>query len=310
MDKQTVVTAVLCAVAALGASAAMAVLVPPPEEAPPVRAKAGPTGPVAEPSRSQAAKPQLSSGPATTLPPAVTPQPGGPAAFTGALFTGGLDGDHFCTATVVQSPGRNLIVTAGHCLLDGAQADGEAVFAPAYANGFAPYGTWKLEEVFEDDRWAHDTDDAYDLAFARLAPDDKGRTIEDVTGAAVLDTSGRAGEEVTVTGYPADRKVPRTCTAVAVRESETEQRFDCADFPGGTSGSAWIARDGKIIGILTGGDTDDVSTSTILGDYAASLYAKATAGAAAPATAPTASSTPTAGPTPTPTPTPTATATR
>ncbi|MBT2480043.1 trypsin-like serine protease [Streptomyces sp. ISL-94] len=279
------VTAVLCAAAALGASAAVAELVPPPEGAAPVRAKAAPTGSATAPSRSQAAKPQLSASPGATLPPAVTPQPGGPAAFTGALFTNGLDSDHFCTATVVHSPGRNLIVTAGHCLLDGDQSNGTAVFAPAYANGFAPYGTWKIEEAFEDDRWAEGTDDDYDLAFARLAPDAHGRTIEDVTGAAVLDTSGRAAEEVTVTGYPADRKVPRTCTAVTVRESATQQRFDCADFPGGTSGSAWIARDGKIIGILTGGDTDDVSTSTILGDYAASLYAKATGKATSTATA-------------------------
>ncbi|WP_229885918.1 trypsin-like serine peptidase [Streptomyces subrutilus] len=279
MDVRTVITVVLCAAAALGASAAVAELVPPPEGAAPtaVRAAAAPTAAPTGPSRTQAAKPQLSPQPGTTLPPPVVPKPGGPAAFTGALFTKGLDGDHFCTATVVHSPGRDLIVTAGHCLLDGDQSGGSAVFAPAYANGAAPYGTWKIDRVFEDARWAEDADDDYDLAFARLAPDASGRRIEDVTGAAVLDTSGRAGEEVTVTGYPADRKVPRTCTAVAVRESATEQRFDCADFPGGTSGSAWIAGDGKIIGVLTGGDTDDVSTSTVLGDYAASLYAEAAA---------------------------------
>ncbi|WP_327168258.1 trypsin-like serine peptidase [Streptomyces subrutilus] len=279
VDVRTVITVVLCAAAALGASAAVAELVPPPEGAAPtaVRAAAAPTAAPTGPSRTQAAKPQLSPQPGTTLPPPVVPKPGGPAAFTGALFTKGLDGDHFCTATVVHSPGRDLIVTAGHCLLDGDQSGGSAVFAPAYANGAAPYGTWKIDRVFEDARWAEDADDDYDLAFARLAPDASGRRIEDVTGAAVLDTSGRAGEEVTVTGYPADRKVPRTCTAVAVRESATEQRFDCADFPGGTSGSAWIAGDGKIIGVLTGGDTDDVSTSTVLGDYAASLYAEAAA---------------------------------
>ncbi|MFE2242248.1 trypsin-like serine protease [Streptomyces virginiae] len=277
MDKRSVVTAVLCAVAALGASAAVAELAPPPEATAPARAKAAqPSLSATAPSRSHAPKPQLSSPPGITLPPAVTPPPGGPAAFTGALFTNGLDSDHFCTATVVHSPGRNLIVTAGHCLLAGDQADGTAVFAPAYANDTAPYGTWKIEKVFEDDRWAEGTDDDYDLAFATLAPDAQGRSIEDVTGAAVLDTSGRAGEEVTVTGYPADRKIPRTCTATAVRESATQQRFDCADFPGGTSGSAWIARDGKIVGILTGGETDDVSTSTILGEYASSLYTKAT----------------------------------
>lgn len=279
VDKRTVVTAVLCGVAALGASAAMTTVVPEtggtvaahPKSAPPAGASSSP------PSRSQSSKqPQLSKTPRPSSSP-VTPRPGGPSAFTGPLFEGGVDGDHFCTATVVHSPGRNLIVTAGHCLVAGKDGAGSAVFAPAYANGSAPYGAWKLEEVYEDARWTDDGNDDYDLAFARLAPDASGRNIEDLTGAAVLDTSGRTGEEVTVTGYPADRKVPRTCTAVSIREKATEQRFDCADFPGGTSGSAWIARDGKIVGILTGGDTDDVSTSTVLGEYAASLYARATA---------------------------------
>ncbi|MEU7551645.1 trypsin-like serine protease [Streptomyces sp. NPDC044571] len=272
MDKRTVVTGVLCAVAALGASAVMTKVVPAAEGRPEARTKAAApaTASPSPSSRSQAAKqPQLSA--------TGTPRAGSPAAFTGALFSGSVQGDHFCTATVVHSPGRNLIVTAGHCLLAGKSGDGGAVFAPAYANGAAPYGSWKVEEVFEDPRWSDDTDDDYDLAFARLAPDATGRSIEDVTGAAVLDTTGRSDEEITVTGYPADRKVSRTCTAVAVRETPTEQRFDCADFPGGTSGSAWLARDGKVIGILTGGDTDDVSTSTILGEYAAALYAKATA---------------------------------
>lgn len=280
MDKRTVVTAVLCGVAALGASAAMTTVVPAADGPVSAHPKSAPSGTASAkpPSRSQSAKqPQLTKPPRPSSTP-VIPRPGGPSAFTGALFEGGLDGDHFCTATVVHSPARNLIVTAGHCLVAGKDGVGSAVFAPAYANGKAPYGTWKLEEVYEDERWTDDGNDAYDLAFARVAPDASGRNIEDLTGAAVLDTSGRTGEEVTVTGYPADRKVPRTCTAVSVREKATEQRFDCADFPGGTSGSAWIARDGKIVGILTGGDTDDVSTSTVLGEYAASLYARATAG--------------------------------
>lgn len=113
-----------------------------------------------------------------------------------------MTGNHFCTATVVHSPGRNLIVTAGHCLLAGRAGEGAATFAPAYADGRVPYGTWKIAEVFEDPRWADGTNDDYDLAFARLAPDASGRNIEDVTGAAVLDTTGRTDEQVTVTGYP------------------------------------------------------------------------------------------------------------
>lgn len=284
VDKRTVVTAVLCAMAALGASAAMTKVVPADDGKVPARAEAlaPTTSSTARPSQSQSPKrsqeSQLSTSPSPG-PSAPLPTPGGPAAFAGALFEGDTTGNSFCTATVVHSPGRNLIVTAGHCLLEGAAGERGAIFAPAYADGRTPYGTWKIAEVFEDPHWADDTNDDYDLAFARLAPDASGRNIEDVTGAAVLDTTGRSDEQVTVTGYPADRKVPRTCTSRAARVTPTEQRFDCADFPAGTSGSAWIAGDGKIVGILTGGDTADVSTSTLLTDYAAALYARATGGA-------------------------------
>ncbi|MET9464388.1 trypsin-like serine protease [Streptomyces sp. NPDC006544] len=288
VDKRTVVTGVLCAVAALAASAAMTKVVPVDDGKASAHAQAAAptTSSTTRPSQSQSPKqPQLSTGATSPSPgpSASASRAGGPAAFAGALFEGDVTGDHFCTATVVHSPARNLIVTAGHCLLAGQAGEGGAIFAPAYEDGRAPYGTWKIQEVFEDAHWSDDTDDDYDLAFARLAPDASGRNIEDVTGAAVLDTTGRTGEEVTVTGYPADRKVPRTCTSRAIRSTPTEQHFDCADFPGGTSGSAWIAADGKIIGILTGGDTDDVSTSTILNGYAAALYARATAGTGAAA---------------------------
>lgn len=278
MDKRAAVTAVLCAVAALGASAAMTKVVPADDGKAPAHTDAAPPATPSTPRPSQSQSPEQArlSGAPTPGPSPSPPAPGGPAVFAGALFEGDVTGDHFCTATVVHSPGRNLIVTAGHCLRAGRVGEGGASFAPAYKDGRAPHGTWKIAEVFEDPRWADATNDDYDLAFARLAPDASGRNVEDVTGAAVLDTTGRTDEQVTVTGYPSDRKVPRTCLSRAVRLSATEQRFDCADFPGGTSGSAWIAADGKIIGVLTGGDTDDVSTSTILTDYAARLYARAT----------------------------------
>ncbi|WP_327306193.1 trypsin-like serine protease [Streptomyces sp. NBC_01298] len=280
MDKRTVVTAVLCAAVALGASAAMTKVVPADDGKARGSGKAAPRAtPSPSASQSQSSEQARRSDgrtPGASVSPAT---PGGPVAFAGALFEGGTTDDHYCSATVVHSPGRNLIATAGHCLLAGRAGEGGASFAPAYAGGRAPYGTWKIAEVFEDPRWSDGTNDDYDLAFARLAPDDAGRNVEDVTGAAVLDTTGRTDEQVTVTGYPSHRKDPRTCVSRAVRISTTEQRFDCADFPTGTSGSAWIAADGKIIGVLTGGDTDDVSTSTILTGYAADLYARATGGA-------------------------------
>lgn len=215
------------------------------------------------------------------LPHAVTPtvRPGAPAetARVGALFRGGLDGRHFCTASVVHSKGRDLIVTAGHCL-----GDGKGVtFAPGYHDGKAPYGLWTIDRVYADDHWTHDGDEDHDLAFAVLNPRN-GRHVEDVTGANTLDTTAGTEHRVTVTGYPDGGDAPRTCTSTANRFRAGQQRIGCPGFTSGTSGSPWVTGDGHLIGVLggyhDGGDTPDVSYSVILDREAAALYAKAAHG--------------------------------
>ncbi|MDI3422466.1 trypsin-like serine peptidase [Streptomyces luteolus] len=194
------------------------------------------------------------------------------SAEVGALF--GDDG-HFCTASVVHSPGRNLIVTAGHCL-----AEGDAVsFAPGYRDGDAPYGHWKVDRVFADAAWTDGEDEDHDLAFATVRPRE-GRAVEDVTGANTLATDGRTGREVTLTGYPSAEEAPRTCTATPTAFHHTQQRIACPDFSSGTSGSPWVDGDGRITGVLGGhhggGDSPDVSYSVLLDERAAALYREAT----------------------------------
>ncbi|NUQ99068.1 MAG: serine protease, partial [Streptomyces sp.] len=74
----------------------------------------------------------------------------------GALFDAdrrsSLAGGHFCTASVVYSPHRNLIVTAAHCL--NGSKDGDLIFVPGYRGGQAPYGTWTVRKAFLPDGWA------------------------------------------------------------------------------------------------------------------------------------------------------------
>ncbi|MFJ2770438.1 trypsin-like serine peptidase [Streptomyces sp. NPDC087300] len=196
------------------------------------------------------------------------------AARVGALFDGGLDGHHFCTASVVHSKGHDLIVTAGHCLSDGKGV----TFAPGYHDGKAPHGLWKIDRVYSDEHWSHDEDEDHDLAFAVLEPL-HGRRIEDVTGANILDTAAGTDHRVTVTGYPSDEQTPRTCTSTANRFRAGQQRIGCPGFSSGTSGSPWVTADGHLIGVLGGyhggGDTPDVSYSVIFDVEAAALYAKA-----------------------------------
>ncbi|MET7654202.1 trypsin-like peptidase domain-containing protein [Streptomyces sp. NPDC005486] len=199
-------------------------------------------------------------------------------ARVGALFTaddagaGGLAGEHFCTASVVHSPHRDLIATAAHCL---GRAD-ELVFVPGYRDGRAPYGSWRVARVFLPDGWAQGQDEDSDVAFAVLDEQD-GKGVEDVVGGNRFVTRTTTGATaVTVTGYPNALEVPVRCTNRPTAHNSTQQRIDCPDLTGGTSGSPWVNGDGEVVGVLggheQGGATADTSYSVVLGAEAAELY--------------------------------------
>jgi hypothetical protein len=196
----------------------------------------------------------------------------------GALFPAGrrsrLAGGHFCTASVVHSTHRNLVVTAAHCL--DADNDGDLVFVPGYRDGRAPYGVWRVHRRFLPDGWAKGQDEDSDVAFAVLE-DRGGKGVEDVVGGNRFVTGVATGATaVTVTGYPNSTEKPVSCTNKPTLHSRTQQRIDCPDLSGGTSGSPWVNGDRQVVGVLggheQGGVTDDISYSVVLGSEAAELY--------------------------------------
>ncbi|MET8248563.1 trypsin-like peptidase domain-containing protein [Streptomyces sp. NPDC005202] len=198
------------------------------------------------------------------------------SARVGALFRADkaddLAGHHFCTASVVHSPNRNLIVTAAHCL----SGDSHLLFAPGYRDGTAPYGVWEVKRRFLPDGWSKDQDEDSDLAFAVVADQD-GKGVEDAVGGNRFVTGMATGATgVTVTGYPDSREVPISCTNKPRSHSSTQQRIDCPGFTGGTSGSPWINGDREVVGVLggheEGGSTADTSYSVVLRTEAAQLY--------------------------------------
>ncbi len=86
---------------------------------------------------------------------------------------------------------------------------------------------------------------------------------------------------MTVPGYPDSREAPITCTNKPALHSGTQQRIDCPEFTGGTSGSPWINGDNQVVGVLggheKGGVTAGTSYSVVLRREAAELYKDATA---------------------------------
>ena len=202
--------------------------------------------------------------------PATPIAPKDEASTVGALFMAGST-THSCTASVVDSPAGDLVMTAAHCVASGAIG---ARFVPGYDDGLSPFGTWTVTDVFVDAKWTLDGDPDDDVAFLLVTPsplNGSGRSVESVVGANELSTSPRVGQSVTVAGYGQgsdDHQV--TCT-VATYEDGTAPAFDCPGFVSGTSGSPWVTGSdpvthrltvgGIIGGYEAGGYTDDTSYS-------------------------------------------------
>jgi V8-like Glu-specific endopeptidase len=196
----------------------------------------------------------------------------------GALFStsAGRLSQHFCTASVINSPHGDLVITAAHCVT---HTSGTVVFVPGYNNGTTPY----------DQAWKSSSNPDDDFAILRVIQPGSTVPIEDVTGAEKLITGQPYNHQmVQVIGYPDSSNQPITCEN-RLKEPMTDQlEFDCGAYTDGTSGGPFLAEvdtatdQGAVIGVIggyeQGGNTPQVSYSAVLGSNAAALYKTAVAG--------------------------------
>ena len=223
---------------------------------------------------------------APTVPPALLHgrfYDGTPA--VGALFTvsGGHLGSHFCTASVVNSPVKDLVITAAHCL-QGRQP-GQVAFVPQYHRHHQPYGSWTVTRVFVDAAWANSQNPNDDVAFLVVSQPGSPKPVQELTSGENLATGWKAAQLVTVIGYPDGRQRPITCTARTRPFGTRQMEFDCGGYTDGTSGGPFLANLhpatglGAVIGVIggyeQGGDTPSVSYSARFGRAVRDLYDKA-----------------------------------
>ena len=227
---------------------------------------------------------------APTLLPGAVPFLGVPR--VGAVFAtvNGRPNGHFCTASVVDSPGRDLLVTAAHCVVapgSGRARDG-LVFVPGYHSGRQPYGRWRVRAVVVDIRWAQHGDPDYDVAFLKTVPVTGGRRVQDAVGAEAIAFNAPHRVGAVAVGYPDRADAPVRCRSSLHEFGGGQSEFDCPGLPNGTSGGPLLAGGdpagagrGTVVGVIggyqQGGLSPDVSYTPYFGPGIAQVYRRALA---------------------------------
>lgn len=205
----------------------------------------------------------------------------------GALFqlSSGTLGRHFCSASVVDSPHGDLLITAAHCV--SRKRPWQIAFVPGFHDGVDPYGVWLVRRVIVDAQWRRSRNPNHDVAFLVVELRDGSTGVQALTGGESLGTGWPARVFVHVVGYPDQGSRPVICASGTRPFGRRQMRFDCAGFTAGTSGGPFLARwspvtgEGTVVGVIggyeQGGDLASVSYSPRFGRAVRSLYRAAVA---------------------------------
>jgi len=120
----------------------------------------------------------------------------------------------WCSASTVNSGAKNLVFTAGHCLLGtGDPTDNDwshsvsfrdFVYYPDASGPSAPYGEWAAQAAFVPQEWAQSGDGRYDVGAVLLWPSEftRGERVVDVVGANGIRFNEPAQQDAYAFGYP------------------------------------------------------------------------------------------------------------
>lgn len=174
-------------------------------------------------------------------------------AGVGRLFFTAVPGvDESCTATVVPSAGKDVVLTAGHCVNGGLDRFDNpikivnVVFVPGYDRGKAPHGVFAARAFAWSSTYSGPTSGTDDDAVIALDPVG-GQHVQDVAGAQDVSFERPPSPvDTTMLGYPVSQAAGGEALFSCVRPASLEVnsvtttwKTDC-DLAGGSSGGPWL----------------------------------------------------------------------
>jgi V8-like Glu-specific endopeptidase len=194
-----------------------------------------------------------------------------------------------CSATVVESATRSVVMTAGHCVHAGGRKGPWAtnwLFAPGYQDKAAPFGTWTAQRLFTTKGWRKHVRFADDIGAAALEPNAAGQTVESVVGSRGIAFNLPRYQAYRAYGYPVepgpkfDGESLWTCDSefgytdpFPERKGVPQSGIGC-DMGGGSSGGSWVVDDAYVNSSNSFGYSfiEDVLFGPYYGDLAAKVY--------------------------------------
>jgi hypothetical protein len=191
-----------------------------------------------------------------------------PYSVNGRIFIrrGKLAG--YCSGTAINSPTRQLVLTAGHCVNSGREEGKPSVwsdfleFVPAYNGGLAPFGAFvaRRQAIFAPKQWTKQGNPDFDMGAFLTLPNSEGVNVADaVGGGATIVTDLTRHQTFQTFGYPGESKYMQGCKSPYIGDDLLSNPLPgpptlgirCHWAPG-ASGGGWLIGDGtQINGINT-----------------------------------------------------------
>jgi len=173
----------------------------------------------------------------------------------------------YCSGTAIDSPSRQLVLTAGHCVNAGSAYRGNLwyrnlLFVPAYTAGKAPFGAFpaKRNKVFALPQWTDHSNPDFDFGAFLTHPNRRGVDVADaVGGGAAIALDQPRNQSFASFGYPGNVKRMQGCRSGYSGDDRLSYSFSgpptlgiACHWAPGASGGGWLIGDGTQINGLNG----------------------------------------------------------
>jgi V8-like Glu-specific endopeptidase len=164
------------------------------------------------------------------------------------FYTGDQGGNFSCSGSTVNSNGKRVVFTAGHCVHGGGAGRGwfsNWVFVPAYHAG-SPYGVWTSYQLWAKNGWTNNGDRAWDVAAVVMNPRNGQRIVDAVGGQGIKWGIGY-GQLIHQFGYPAGAPYNGSQLYYCSGNTWNEGGFPTlgCSMTGGASGGPWLESYGQ-----------------------------------------------------------------